>query len=194
MYIVTTTGVKEAHRAIYLFIGYLKKQFEIEIKEIVDAECKGCYKQVVFECKTKEIDKLLGVHMWLSQSPFRPKHRRKRWYFKLAKLESIKEVELDISKVEFVPINASKNGGQNVNKNSTGIKAIYKELNIEAISIDERSQKLNKKIALNRLQKRIKDLNQKLKTQQNHSNWQESKELRDSEVELKFVGEEFRLG
>ncbi len=187
------SGVDEVCRAVFLFLKWLEGGFNFEIVKIEEAECKDCYKSVLLRSEDSRFFALEGVHLWHCKSPFRPKHKRKNWYFLLTILNELEEFEFDKEKIIYQTLKSPKRGGQHVNRSCTGVRAIYPPLNLEAISFDERSQHLNKKLAKARLLKKLDKLKQsKLKNWQ-QSLYESSKNIQRGQEVLKFIGKEFRV-
>jgi len=168
------SGAREVSRAIWLYLQELKKEHKINIIKTTKDSCKNCYKSVLIysEDEIKE-----GLMSKIFNSPFRPKHKRKRWYFEVKKIEAVKNISFDESKIVYQSLKSPKKGGQHVNTTNSGIRAIYKDLNLEAISFDERSQFMNKKIAKDRLLQKFNELIELEYNKFNAKLWQEAKNI-----------------
>lgn len=84
-----------------------------------------------------------------------------------------------------------KKGGQHVNTTQSGVRALYPPLGIEAVSFEERSQHINKKIALIRLLEKIENLYDQEKRQKENARWREAKEITRGNPVKVFKGEKF---
>jgi peptide chain release factor len=96
-----------------------------------------------------------GSVLWVCQSPFRPTHKRKNWFVGVDVLNppnlgrtgsTIKEQD-----VVFEAMRASGPGGQHVNKTESAVRATHKPTGLVAVAREERSQVMNKRLALARL-------------------------------------------
>jgi len=184
-------GVNEVCRALYLFLNWLEKRYSFDIAKIEQANCKNCYNSVLIESEDMGLLKLLGTHLWQAQSPFRPKHKRKNWYFSLSLADESQDIKIDESKIIYQTMRSPKKGGQHVNKTSSGVRAIYKPLSIEAVSFDERSQHLNKSLALKRLKEKIYKLQSTKAKESIQNRWQNAKSIqRGNEIKI-FKGAKF---
>ena len=148
-------SVEEVCRALFYFLDWLEDRYTFEIVKLEYARCKDGYKSILLESSDERFLALEGTYLWRCQSPFRPKHKRKNWYFSLNIVESQKQLIVDTKNVIYQTMKSPKKGGQHVNTTCSGVRAIYEPLGVEAISYDERSQHLNKKIALERLLQKI---------------------------------------
>ena len=186
-------GVDEVCRAIYHFLNWLEKRYSFEVVKIEYAKCKDCYKSVLLKSDDSALLKLEGTHLWRSQSPFRAKHKRKNWYFSLAIIKEQDSISFDESKVIYQTMKSPKKGGQHVNTTCSGVRAIYEPLNIEAVSFDERSQHLNKKIAKARLLEKLDKLWQTELKNKQLLLYKSLKDIQRGKEILTFIGEEFKV-
>ena len=93
-------------------------------------------------------------------------------------------------RVIYQVMRSPKKGGQNVNKRSSGVRAIYKDL--EAISYDSRSQAQNRALALQRLKQKFYKLEESRQSALEIQLWKTSKNLKRGDAIKVFVGKEFR--
>ena len=185
-------GVDEVCRALFHFLHWLEGKYTFEIVKLEYARCEDGYKSILLESEDKVLLALEGTHLWRCQSPFRPKHKRKNWYFSLAIVGQQRTIEIDKSKVIYQTMKSPKKGGQHVNTTCSGVRAIYEPLGIEAISYDQRSQHQNKKIALERLIQKIETIEDKQENTQKSERWREGKVLERGKSVMVFEGEFFR--
>jgi peptide chain release factor len=95
-----------------------------------------------------------GSVLWVCPSPLRPTHKRKNWFVGVDVLNppdlgttgSVKA-----SDVVFEAMRASGPGGQHVNKTESAVRATHKPTGLVAVAREERSQVMNKRLALARL-------------------------------------------
>ena len=185
-------GVKEANLAVGKFLRWLKQNYKIEVLTSKYGGCKECYKLVIIKSSNKELLKLIGQHKWLFISPFRPKHKRKSWYFNFVLIKEQISLEFNENKIIYQSFKSPKKGGQHTNTTNSGVRAIYKELNLEVISTEQRSQHQNKKIAKERLLQKYQEIlkqNQKIEIKKK---WTISKELQVGKAKLVFKDDEIK--
>ena len=149
--------------------------------------------RVLIKSQDRRLLGLKGTHLWRCQSPFRPKHKRKNWYFSLTIQSEFETAQFNENQVVYQTLKSPKKGGQHVNKTSSGVRALYPPLGLEAISFDERSQHLNKKIAIKRLLAKAEELNRKQKAKQKTQRWQESRALKRGDAVLVFEEFNFKM-
>ena len=110
---------------------------------------------------------------WICQSPFRPHHKRKNWFIDVSPVIVFDAASFDMDLVRYDTFRSGGKGGQNVNKAETGVRATYPPIGLSAVSTDERSQFLNKKLASERLCKLIDEQNAGGRRETDRSNWLE---------------------
>ena len=170
-------GPVECELAVGKFADALCKEFSnTAIKQMTPGFQEGCYKSVIIEsgCDLRFLD---GTIKWICQSPFRPDHRRKNWFIDVSPVRAYESVAFDEKDIRFDTFRSSGKGGQNVNKVETGVRATYVPLGINAVSTGERSQRMNKKLALERLYKLIAEQEANGRVEVRRLNWLEHTRL-----------------
>ncbi|MDR2500432.1 MAG: peptide chain release factor H [Treponema sp.] len=93
-----------------------------------------------------------GVIQWIWKSAYRPGHRRKNWFVSVTPYrESLSGPAFSPADVRFETARSSGPGGQHVNKTETAVRAVHIPTGKSAAAREERSQMLNKRLALARL-------------------------------------------
>lgn len=94
-----------------------------------------------------------GSVLWVCPSPFRPTHKRKNWFVGVDMLNPPEAggAAIKPSDVTFEAMRASGPGGQHVNKTESAVRATHKPTGLVAVAREERSQAMNKRLALARL-------------------------------------------
>jgi len=185
-------GVGEVCRAIWHFMAWLEKHYDFKVRKLEYARCSDGYKSVTLESDDERLLALQGTHLWRAQSPFRPKHKRKNWYFTLSIQSETKVKRIDTSKVVYQTMKSPKKGGQHVNTTCSGVRAIYPPSGVEALSYDERSQHRNKTIALARLIGKVKEHENMQQMAKQNERWREGKLLERGNAVKVFEGVGFK--
>ncbi len=191
VHISSGSGVDEVCRAVWHFKNWLEKNYEFEVIDEQLGSCRRCIKSLLIESSDKRLLELHGTHQWRATSPFRPKHKRKNWYFTLRCYGSNNIHKIDEKQVVYQTMRSPKKGGQHVNTTSSGVRAIYKPLGIEAVSFDHRSQYRNKQVALFRLMEKLETLVMEKESNETQKRWKEGKEIQRGDAVLVFEGEGF---
>ena len=91
------------------------------------------------------------------KSPYRHT-MRKNWFVRVNSIfvdDNVTHHKIDNSKFEFSTFHCGGHGGQNVNKVETGVRLTYIPLNITVTSTEQRTQYLNRKEAIRKLQEKL---------------------------------------
>lgn len=100
---------------------------------------------------TKFLKTWIGTILWIGKSPYRKFHQRKNWFIGCFELEIPKSNLIQQKEISYQTMRSSGNGGQNVNKVNSAVRATHQPSGISVVSMDSRSQHQNKKIATTRL-------------------------------------------
>lgn len=194
-------GPIECCQAIGLAIKAIEKEcrtknIELTLVDTVLAEHKGGFKSALLKLESteKEMAKELalswqGAMLWHCQSSFRPKHKRKNWFFS-GQMFEINEAKLDIG-VTFQTCRASGAGGQHVNTTDSAVRATHTETGISVRVESERSQHANKRLAKVLLFQKLEMMKQEQMTSQEKVRWQQHWELERGNPVKTFKGEKF---
>jgi peptide chain release factor len=152
---------------------------------------------VVFSLKGEEMPSwlrpYLGTIQWIGESPFRPHHKRKNWFVSVDVLEQPSASIYDWSKVRYETFRSSGPGGQNVNKVSSAVRAIYTPNGVSAEAQDQRSQQQNRSIALERLKRRLQSQEDRKQTDAKQELWSMHSQLERGNSVRVYHGPKFQL-
>jgi len=192
LYISSGNSTQEVCRALWHFYRYIQDRYDFDTLHVEQSTCKDTYKSILLQSEDNDLLALAGTMLWVAQSPFRVKHKRKNWYFSLTLYDESSPDIIDEHKIIYQSMKSPKKGGQHVNTTCSGVRALYPPLNIDVISYDERSFHQNKKIAYFRLLHKINEQAQVDKKNLQQSRWKESKEIERGNPRKTFKGENFK--
>lgn len=165
-------GPAECELAVSKLFDALKTEYP-DIKEINSHKSRfsECYTSIMFETEY-DLHKLEGTIQCIFQSPYRPNHKRKNWFVDVSVIPE-QEVICTDKNIKFERFHCGGNGGQNVNKVETGVRLIHIPTGITVSSTSERSQLLNKKDALEKLNTILADKQLEQQRLQINNAWKE---------------------
>lgn len=187
-------GPVECELAVRLLFEALQKEFYVHTFEIKSKNesrfCNG-WSSVIFETSA-DLAFLEGSVEWKCQSYLRPGHKRKNWFVDVSIMPEYSEVE-ESKNVEWQFFRCGGNGGQNVNKVETGVRLIHRKTGIVITCTEERSQALNRKRALEKLELELKKRVSAEKSKLGEAAWNSSNGIvRGNPVRI-YEGKNFKL-
>ena len=165
-------GPQECELAVGKLFHSLQKEYGgIEILSAHEGRKRGCFSSILFttECDMKELE---GSVQWICASPFRPHHKRKNWYIDVSIIPE-QETVCREQEVKFKRFHCGGKGGQNVNKVETGVRIIHLPTGISVTATEERSQLLNRKQAMKKLNALLQEQELQARKMQVKQAWRE---------------------
>lgn len=136
----------------------------------------------------------VGTVRWIGNSPYRPNHKRKNWFVSVKIAPQISEVpELIERDIQYQNMKASGPGGQHVNTTDTAVRATHEPTGISVVAREERSQHLNKKLAIAKLAAIFADNKASEEASAKGSIWQQNQQLERGNEVRTYVGPKFKL-
>jgi len=134
----------------------------------------------------------IGTIQWIGQSQFRKMHKRKNWFIGIFEIEPQKGGLIMENDIRYQAMRSSGAGGQHVNKVSSAIRATHIPTGIAVVSMDSRSQHQNKKLATERLLKKLED--ETLQQLKNHvgKQWENQLNIERGNPIRVFTGSDFK--
>lgn len=152
---------------------------------------EGCYTSILFHTDC-DLSGLEGTVQWICKSPFRANHKRKNWYVDVSVIPETEQRAED-AEVRFERFHCGGKGGQNVNKVETGVRLIHVATGISVTSTAERSQYLNRKKALAKLNAILQQKEEEERQRQADHAWREHNRIVRGNPVRTYQGEAFRL-
>ncbi len=199
--ITSGRGPEECCRAAFLFVRAFSEQaakqdITVDCLEIIQGEQPKTIRSALLSLSGQGCADFIpaweGTIQWIAQSPFRPRHKRKNWFVGVQQVFPPEEQELANKDFKFESMRASGPGGQHVNKVNSAIRVTHRPTGLTAMAQEERSQHMNKKLALTRLLARIEAAQDARAKQSQQEQWGMHNELERGNPVRVFQGERFR--
>ena len=180
-------GPEECAHAVALTLKAMEKEIEaktnitMRILETETSRLGGNFRSVLIAIEGTNpksfTDSWTGIIKWIWQSEYRPHHKRKNWFVSVKPFVEPESVEtFSPENVHFETAKAGGPGGQHVNKTETAVRAVHIPTGKSVVARGERSQLLNKKLALARLsallEKEQADKECEARAGLRHSHWE----------------------
>lgn len=184
-------GPAECELGVTKFLEYLQKNYDITVMDYSEGYNRDTYRSVRFS-SPDDLSGFIGSVQWVWQSTYRPGHKRKNWFLDFSEC-SIAAVEyFDEGQIAFETFRSSGNGGQNVNKVETGVRAIYVPNGLSAVCTEERSQFQNKQRAIAKLKTAITLANAERTAKAANDAWKRHTQIVRGKAVRKYSGIEFK--
>lgn len=196
-------GPVECGKAVGLALKTIEKQcrekgIKLDIIETIATKERDCFKSALLQLNSatdttaKQLaESWQGAMMWVCQSQYRPKHKRKNWFFS-GQMYEVNDTQLDKG-VTFQTCRASGAGGQHVNTTDSAVRATHTATGISVRVESERSQHANKRLARALLFQKLETAKLEKMTQQEKARWQQHWEVERGNPVRTFKGEKFSL-
>ena len=135
-----------------------------------------------------------GSVQWICPSPVRPGHKRKNWFVAVDLLAAPEAGpgKIDPRDVVLEAMRASGPGGQHVNKTLSAVRALHRPTGLVVTAREERSQAMNRKLALARLASELVARTDASVANAEAARWQRHEQLERGNPVRVFVGPEFK--
>lgn len=134
----------------------------------------------------------VGTIQWIGQSQFRKMHKRKNWFIGIFEIENQKSQTISENEIQYQAMRSSGAGGQHVNKVSSAIRATHLPTGITTVAMDSRSQHQNKKLATERLFKKLESENLQQLKEQVGKQWENQLNIQRGNPIRVFAGTDFK--
>lgn len=183
-------GPAECELGVAKLLEYLQKNYKITVLDFSEGCYAGTYRSVRI-LSSDDLSAWVGSVQWIWQSTYRPKHKRKNWFLDFSVCPLASAEKFDEKQIVFETFRSGGNGGQNVNKVETGVRAIYTPNGLSAVCTEERSQYQNKQRAIEKLKAAILLVNAEQEAKAANDAWKRHTQIIRGGAAHKFCGSEF---
>ncbi len=177
---------------------FFQQRLAMDMINSVPAEEPDTYKSVLISAQGEDeqlrsiLTDWVGTVLWIGKSHYRPHHKRKNWFIGLELFTEPEQNHWSLDEVKFETMRSSGPGGQHVNKTESAVRVIHIASGITAQAQEERSQHLNRKLAMARLLSLLKSQEDEKKEQTKQEMWNQHNSLERGNPVRVYQGEKFK--
>ncbi len=173
-----------------------KQSVKAEVLEKTPGEKRGTFKSVLVSLqgeKSPEYAKSWdGTVQWIGKSMFRPGHKRKNWFVGVNIFQEKTGSEWSEKEFKTETMRSSGPGGQHANKTESAVRITHIPTGISATAQEERSQHMNRKLAMSRLVRLLEEREEDAGKKAEKDRWTLHNSLERGNPVRVFKGEAFR--
>jgi peptide chain release factor len=182
----------------YLIKIALKTGFSAEIVDTVPGSTASTMRSALLTFEGDDrlpefLDNWSGTIQWIGTSFFRPGHKRKNWFVSVNALKTVQQENLNLKNLRIETMRSSGPGGQHANKTESAIRVTDPVTGLTTVAREERSQHLNRKLAIARLQQLMEKQTMEKQNRFEQTCWKKHSSLERGNAKHIFIGKSFTL-
>ena len=135
----------------------------------------------------------LGTIQWIGASPYRPHHKRKNWFVSVDYFSEPADYTWNEHELRIDTLRASGPGGQHVNRTESAVRVTHLPTGISTLAQEERSQHMNKRLALARLDALLAQKEDEKRRVAEDKRWRQHTRLERGNAVKVYRGEDFHI-
>ena len=203
MQITSGRGPVECQLAVAKLVPVVCKEaraagLTAKVIDEVEARDVGLYLSVLLSVTGDNVEAFCegwqGSIKWQCKSPLRPGAKRKNWFVAVDVLSMPDHIDDSMASKDIRTdvFRASGAGGQHVNKTDSSVRLTHLPTGLVVVSQEERSQIMNRKLALARLGQLLDQQGKDACAAAEQDRWARHEDLVRGDPVRVFVGEKFR--
>ncbi|EJL73657.1 peptide chain release factor H [Chryseobacterium populi] len=184
-------------RVLKVFLEEIKTEnIDYEIIHRENGDENLTLKSVTLLLKGKDISVFLsnwlGSICWTGKSTFRKLHKRSNWFIGIFELEGLEKTGFNEKDIQFQTMRSQGNGGQNVNKVNTAVRATHVPTGQSVFVQNSRSQLENKKLSVIRLKEKVMEMQIRQLEKRMQETWNNHLQVERGSPVRTFSGTDFK--
>lgn len=200
--ITSGRGPEECHWVVCRLAAYLIREarqrgLRARMVEIVPGDLPDTMRSALISVEGDEdvsryIASWEGTVQWIGSCMFRPGYKRKNWFVGVQVLEAVDHQDWAAGDIRVDRMRSSGPGGQHANKTETAVRVTHLPTGLCAISRQERSQWLNKRLALARLRELLREEERRGRRDFDRRRWRQHDAFERGNAARVFKGSDFK--
>ncbi|MCG8634644.1 MAG: peptide chain release factor H [Desulfobacterales bacterium] len=173
-----------------------KENIDAVFIKAVPGRFKNTFKSVLISVEESAgingfLSRWQGTVKWIGTSRYRPDHKRKNWFVSCEVFSPVPQREWRANEFKFETMRSSGPGGQHANKTESAVRVTHLPTGLSAVASEERSQHINKKLAMGRLGRILQKQNEDSQKQSVQQQWHHHNSLVRGNAVRVFKGQAF---